>query len=359
MDMIQHPRLLIIAVVLGLMLCAAALWFLGFTNVSTPFDQLENRHMGDYLKEAKQVYDELLNSTKSGNALLYNNNLNGRIVWNEAYFMESLLNMYEATSDPRYLDIFIKHADHILSIRDDRAGRPDYAGRLRPGWQTGSYYTLGVPVIIPDEEGKPSLEVQAVRSVGNDHTVVEILPEKGQQFTLIVRNDFRRIEPMVVIFENLTLETAEKVINANLTPSSLIRVRIIGDAPPVQGVWQLNETYRMVLHELHTPIIGTPFLRFSDLVFREKNLSSYRQKAEEYVHAFEEPPRDYESSWRQDPGGGFFIFEPSGKYWASGLEIPYNALSANGRFFLLLYRTYTGLQEICSISKELMLWPER
>jgi len=289
--------------------------------------------------DAKEVYDDLLNSTSSGDALLYSDNLNGRIVWNEVYFMESLINMYEATSDPRYLDIFIKHADHVLSIRDDRACRPDYAGRLRPGWQTDSYYTLGVPVIIPDEEGKPCLEVQAVRSAGNDHTVVEIIPEGGQNFTLIARNDFRRIEPLVVTFENLSLETAEKVINANLTPASLIRVRAIGDSPPAQGIWQLNETYRMVLHELHTPIIGTPFLRFSDLVFRDNRLASYRHKAYEYVHAFEESARDYESSWRQDRDGGFFIFEPGGKYWASGLEVPYNALSANGRFFLLLYRT--------------------
>lgn len=143
----------------------------------------------------------------------------------------------------------------------------------------------------------------------------------------------------MVTFENLSLETAEKVINANLTPASLIRVRAIGDSPPAQGIWQLNETYRMVLHELHTPIIGTPFLRFSDLVFRDNRLASYRHKAYEYVHAFEESARDYESSWRQDRDGGFFIFEPGGKYWASGLEVPYNALSANGRFFLLLYRT--------------------
>lgn len=172
--MTQYPRLSILAMVLGLILCAV-LWFVvSPPNVSSQHSQLENSHMRDHLMDAKEVYDDLLNSTSSGDALLYSDNLNGRIVWNEVYFMESLINMYEATSDPRYLDIFIKHADHVLSIRDDRACRPDYAGRLRPGWQTDSYYTLGVPVIIPDEEGKPCLEVQAVRSAGNDHTVVEI-----------------------------------------------------------------------------------------------------------------------------------------------------------------------------------------
>jgi len=327
----------------GLLLCSA-LWFvISHPNV-TQQSQLESSQVTSSYEKAKKVYDDLLNSTGSGDALLYSDNLNGRIVWNEVYFMESLLNMYEATSDPRYLDIYIKHADHVLSIRDDHAGRLDYAGRLRPGWQMASYYTLGVPVIIPDKEGNPSLEVQAVHRAGNDHTLVEILPYEGQQFTIVVRNDFRRSEPLEVVFEDLTIETVENVVNANLTPDSWIRVRVIGKAPPVWGIWQLNETYRMVLHELHTPIIGTPFLRFSDIVFREKSLAKYMQKAEEYVHAFEESARDYESSWRQDQDGGFFIFEPGGKYWASGLEVPYNALSANGRFFLLLYRTTGDLR---------------
>jgi len=32
------------------------------------------------------------------------------------------------------------------------------------------------------------------------------------------------------------------------------------------------------------------------------------------------------------------VFEPGGKYWASGLPVPYNGLSANGRFLLWLWR---------------------
>ncbi|MBC7239843.1 MAG: hypothetical protein H5T71_07075, partial [Chloroflexi bacterium] len=94
-------------------------------------------------QEARQTYDALLEATSFGKDLLYGDNLTGRIVWNEAQFMESLLNMYELTRDRRYLELFIKHADHVLRVRDDRAKRPDYAGRVRPGWQTGGYYTLG------------------------------------------------------------------------------------------------------------------------------------------------------------------------------------------------------------------------
>lgn len=252
--------------------------------------------------------------------------------------MESLVNMYEATRDLRYLELFVEHADHVLQMRDDRAERPDYSGRLRPGWQAGAYYTLGIPVIIPDDRGNPALEVQGIHRAGNDHAVIEILAEGEEHFTILVRNDFRRNEPIEVKFEGLTLETVEKVVNAGLSPDSWVRVRVVGSFPPTQGIWPLAETYRMVIHELHTPLIGIPFLRFADLVFRKDELAFYREKAQQYVCAFKESTEDYWNSWREDKEGGFFVFEPGGKYWASGLPVPYNGLSANGRFFLWLYR---------------------
>jgi hypothetical protein len=164
--------------------------------------------------------------------------------------------------------------------------------------------------------------------------VVEIIYEDRGRFTLHIRNDFRRSKPLEVKFEGLTF----KNVNANISPDSWVRVRVVGTNPPASGVWALQETYRMVIHELHTPIIGIPFLRFADLVFRSPELAIYEPRAEKYVQAFEESFRDYINSWREDAEGGFFVFEPGGKYWASGLPVPYNGLSANGRFLLWLWR---------------------
>jgi len=302
------------------------------------FEERDHLHVLSF-QEATKTYDELLNSTDFKDGLLYEDNREGRIVWNEAPLMESLVNMYEATGDPNYLDIFCEHANHVLSMRDDHAMRPDYAGRLRPGWQTGSYYTLGIPVIIPDAEGKPALEVQGIHRAGNNYTTVKIHANDVEHFYLLVSNDFRRDEPMVVKFDSLTTDTAEKIVNADINPDSWVRVHVIGNHTPAHGEWALNETYSVVLHELHTPIIGIPFLRFADLVFRNDELTAYRDSAEEYVDAFEESANDYLNvSYRTDESGGFFIFDPDGKYWASGLSVPYNGLSANGRFFLWLYR---------------------
>ena len=332
----RYPRLLRLAKgSMALLLCATViLGPSGCRQSSVEETKVETRPSSD----AQVVYEELLKATSFGQRLLYDDNLTGRIVWNEAYFMESLINMYEVTSDLRYLEIFVEHADHVLQMRDDHAGRPDYAGRIRPGWQAGGYYTLGVPVIIPDDQGNPALEIQGVHRAGNDHTVVEIIREDGEHFTLLVRNDFRRNEVLEVRFEGLTLETVEQRVNADLSPDSWVRVRVVGSSLPAQGVWALTETYRMVIHELHTPIIGVPFLSFADLVFRGPELAVYREKAETYVRAFEESLNDYLSSWRKDEEGGFFVFDPAGKFWASGLPVPYNGLSANGRFLLWLWR---------------------
>lgn len=292
--------------------------------------------------EAIAAYEKLLSMVGQGAGLFYSDNLTGRIVWNEQYFMESLLNVYQATREERYLRLFMEHADHVLSQRDDQARRKDHAGKSRPGWQSGAHYTLGVPIIIPDDEGNPSLEVQTIRCAGNNYTALEIR-RKDNRFDLIVKNNFRRENAVVVRYENLTLSSVEAKINAHLNPESYIRVKALGSQPPTDGSYLLRETYRIVFHELHTPLIGIPFLRFAALVF-ENDLRSYEGKAKRYITAFEESYRDYQDSWREDEEGGYFIFEANGKHCAAGLPVPYNGLSANGRFLLWLYRA-TGKQE--------------
>lgn len=306
-------------------------------------------------QEAREIYDALLEATSLGRGLLCNDNLTGRIVWNEAQFMESLLGMYELTQDRHYLELFITHADHVLQVGDDRARRLDYVGRLRLGWQTGVYYTLGVPVTIPDDQGKPALEVQGIHRADNNYTVFEIIRKDSEHFTLLVRNDFRRSEPSEVRFKNLAMETAEAVVNKDLNLNSWIRIKVLGDSPPKQGVYYLTETYMMVLHELHTPIIAIPFLQFAELVFRIPELAVYEPKAKEYVQAFEQSFQDYADSWREDAKGGYFVYEPGRKFWVSWLTIPYNGLSANGRFLLWLWRV-TGnaayLEKAAALAKK-------
>lgn len=284
------------------------------------------------------TYNSLLTLSDGGDSLLYNDNLEGRIVWNECYFMLSLLNMYQATKQEKYLDIFCKHADHILTVRDDNANITDYLGRVRPGWQTGSYYTLGVPKVIPDNGGLPSLIIRGIHMDSNNYIEIQIQSEEKEQFSIRVYNDFRRNTTLVRKYDNLTLDNIEKTINTNNTPNHWINVHVIGESQPKEGVYKLDRTYNLVLHELHTPNIGIPFLKFSEIVLRSPNLSQYHPKALGYLHEFEKSALDYRDSYIVDKEGGYFIFENKTELWASGLPLPINGQSSNGHFYLLLYK---------------------
>jgi hypothetical protein len=70
-----------------------------------------------------------------------------------------------------------------------------------------------------------------------------------------------------------------------------------------------------------------------------------------YVTAFEESYKDYKNSWREDKDGGYFVFEPGGRFWASGLPVPYNGLSASGRFLLWLYKVTGNLEYLQKSTK--------
>lgn len=65
------------------------------------------------VQEPLKIYNMLLEETSLGDDILYDNNLTGRIVWNEVPFMESLINVYELTREKRYIELFVKHADHF------------------------------------------------------------------------------------------------------------------------------------------------------------------------------------------------------------------------------------------------------
>ncbi|MEK0337533.1 MAG: hypothetical protein QQN41_08890, partial [Nitrosopumilus sp.] len=66
-----------------------------------------NTRYHQYYLESKNIYNTILNSWNDGSALKDINNIAGGIVWGEAYILESLLEMYEATKDTSYLAIFI------------------------------------------------------------------------------------------------------------------------------------------------------------------------------------------------------------------------------------------------------------
>jgi hypothetical protein len=81
-------------------------------------------------------------------------NLGQQYTWGESYVLMGYLNLYQATLDPYYLHLFVKHADEVIKKRDDRAhlfhSYPAWAVRI-PSLQ-GNVYWLAVDqgmILIP------------------------------------------------------------------------------------------------------------------------------------------------------------------------------------------------------------------
>ncbi|TFB13062.1 hypothetical protein E3V33_03340 [Candidatus Marinimicrobia bacterium MT.SAG.4] len=255
-------------------------------------------------------------------------------MWGEAYILESLLEMYEATKDTSYLAIFIEHANAVYNKRDDKASIKDHLGNVGVGWLTGGQFTFGKPITILDDIQLPSLKLQAVRYGNNNRTSFSIdnnLDDKS--FSIEVWNDKIGAKR---VYSELTMQNVEEKINTNLSPSSLIMVRSLGINIPARVISRRFKTFKTQLKSFHNSIICTPFVRFFVLVDKY-NLGKYKDKAKLYSQFAEECAESYLYLWKDELTTGYFLVEDNKYFWMSNLPVPHNILSANGTFFLYLY----------------------
>jgi len=250
--------------------------------------------------------------------------------------MNSLLNIFLATKDDQYLKAFLVHANHVLDVRDDHSGRKDSFGRSLPGWQAGSHYTLGLPYVLRNEKNEPALLVQAVHKSKNNKMRINIEPSGESRFTLKIINSFRS-KTLAHEFTDLTMENIERVVNKDLSPDKYIRVSVLSDLPPKAGNFRLSKTHKRVFTSAHTALIVLPLLRYAHLA-KACNLPVRKSRRRFYLEQALESLQLVLSLWADEDGqSGHLIFDPSPTYWAAGLPVPYNMLSANGLAFLYAY----------------------
>jgi uncharacterized protein YyaL (SSP411 family) len=60
------------------------------------------------------------------------------IAWNEAYVLDALVDLYDATADVKYLRELVSRSDRVISHRDDRRGFKDYTGNANKRWSIDS-----------------------------------------------------------------------------------------------------------------------------------------------------------------------------------------------------------------------------
>ena len=292
-------------------------------------------------QEAIKVYSFLLKELDLSNKLLYKDNITGRIVWNEQYLMNSLINMYIATGEYEFLEMLRVHIENILNARDDVRGIRDVYGRTLPGWSAGGYYTLGVPYAIYSSEGKPVLSVQGIHRSGNNETALVIKTKEESKFTVEIINNFRN-KGYRKLYQDLTAQNVEMMINENLSPDSYIYVRLLSRAVPKSGTYMLKDTYTRVFAQEHNGIILLPILRYLYLA-QYCNISKDDVKYSEQIKELLLPSLNLIlQGWVREGESGYFVSEPVPTYWAAGLPVPYNYLSANGLAFLYAHKVYNN-----------------
>ena len=286
-----------------------------------------------FLKSEK-IYNTILNSWNNGAAFKNSDNLTGHIVWGESYVMDSLLDMYLATTDKSYLLKFIEHADAVNNNRDDIAGNLDWQDQTDFGWLTDGHFTLGIPITISDTRGKPSIKLQAIRYGNNNSTYFSVKHDrKRNSFSIKTWNDkIKKVQS----FNNLTMDSVEIIVNKSISPSSLLKLRRMGNSRPKEIEEERFYTYRTRLISFHNPVICSPFARFSYLV-KELSLSQFDGKAKEYLGIAEECANSYSSLWVENDVSGYFLVKENDAFWMSGLPVPHNILSASGILYLYLY----------------------
>jgi len=64
----------------------------------------------------------------------------GEIAWGESYQLSALVEMLDATRDPKYADLIVKLSDWIAKSRDDRQGlRDEFRDKVVPAWSSTNY----------------------------------------------------------------------------------------------------------------------------------------------------------------------------------------------------------------------------
>ena len=119
------------------------------------------------------------------------NNDAGGIAWGMSYQLNALAQILEATGDPKYAELFVRLADHVVAARDDKRDLTDeFRKRVVPAWSSTKY-----------SKGK--------RNAWAVHT--GMIAEPMAHFAVVVRADARLRERFAKDAERFAAVAAESV----------------------------------------------------------------------------------------------------------------------------------------------------
>lgn len=249
------------------------------------------------------------------------------LAWNEAYTIHAMVDLYEATDDPKYLREVVWRGDRMLSHRDDRINQPDYSGKVHKRWSIASKYTVG-EVTLPGDDGRPAILLRSTLFAYNHLTDVEVT-RTGQRFTIHLTNrHWKRDET----FADLSADPTdpryfEKIINdpkprarpfcdpGTCTEASQLLVARPATQRVAPTARKVSLKPLRLAHVGYTGIIYHPLLRFALLVHDRTELQGeFNEPAHKYEAAARESYADIRENWRDGPGKdeGYYLNSPRG-----------------------------------------------
>ena len=321
----------------------------------------------DYSKQARPQGNEPVISLKRADELLAKVPTTDRwmdvpdgstLAWSESSILRTLVNLYEATGDSKYLKEVARRGDRLLSHRDDRRGVVDGSGKSRPAWSMALKFVVAEGE-LKDASGKAVIKIRSTPSSNNDLTKVEITSVKKDRFTIKAENSYYKRKE---VFSDLSLNPAddrfiEKIVNDPLSPysarsgeytekSNLIRVTLVGSSLPVVQKIDLNPI--PLAYMGYIGIIYDPMLRFAEIVKGSDKLNDLRPAADRFIQAAEESYKDAAARlWRKGPGkdeGFYLTCERGESFPADNVGAPFNFQARHVCSELALYRL-TGKKE--------------
>jgi len=292
--------------------------------------------------------------------------------WRESYYLQGLVDLYEATGNTRFLKELISRGDQLLSHRDDRRGVTDGSGKSRPAWSMAMKYVVA-EAQLRDAAGNPVIAIRSTPSAYNNFTRVEVMKAEdhsSSHFTLKVTNEhFKRTE----LFSNLSIDPGderyvEKIVNDPMAPystrpgnytelSNLIRVTTLHNPKTLPALQSIDLKPIPLAYMGYLGIIYHPLMRFAEIVKNDPKLDKLAPAADRFIKAAAESYDDASTRlWRNGPneGEGYYLTCEKGESFpADNVGQPFNFLGKHVCVELALYR-FTGKKEYLERSQQMI-----
>jgi len=287
-------------------------------------------------------------------------NSGGSVVWGTRYYMESLLDAYEATGNLKYIRAFMSTAAQVMNLEASltvvNASDPSAPGSTvnSPvitvmGWPTqlGSF---SESVAIPTSTGQTALYAQNLNP-SNPDSPIFLNVKQGSDGG--VELDWVRFGSPL---ESHSVKTVADLTALDSTPliwgTTLTRTKATGLGLPAPGTYQVNTPINTIWHE-QTGGIMLPFARFLWLAKSHPGIADPNIVAQ-WQSAVLSIATSYEDQFISDGNGGLRFLNP---IWLpnaiAGVDASadYIAVEATMRLFLF---EITGDQHQLSIARGLV-----